>query len=271
MTGGQLFISGWEWHPSVIAGCLLLLAGYGGALRFRLDRHALFFGAGVATIFFALVSPLDPLSDNYLFSAHMVQHILLNMVAPPLLVLGLPTSLIRRFLSLPLMATAERILGQPVVAWCAGSITLWVWHLPSWYNATLENEAIHIFEHLTLMVTGTMMWWPVFTRLEERRLSTVRSIVYLLLASVPNGLLGIFFTFAHTPYYSGYAHPEDELGALSLIRDTWKLDQVSDQQLGGAIMWVVGSAIYLWAILVVVVRWFRESEVEGNTSPLIKK
>lgn len=260
MTGWQLFISGWEWHPSVIAGCVLLLAGYCTALRFRLDRHALFFCASVITIFLALVSPLDPLSDDYLFSAHMVQHILLNMVAPPLLVLGLPAVLMRRFLRVPLMTASEHLLGQPVFALCVGSLTLWAWHLPSWYNATLENDGIHIFEHLTLLVTGTMMWWPVFTRLDERRLSPVMSTVYLLLASVPNGLLGIFFTFAHTPYYSGYAHPNDELGALSLIRDTWKLDQISDQQLGGAIMWVVGSAIYLWAILVVVVRWFRKEE-----------
>ena len=80
----------------------------------------------------------------------------------------------------------------------------------------------------------------------------------------PTGLLGIIFTVASTPFYSGYDHPDDELGALSLIRDTWGLDQVDDQKLGGAFMWVIGSVIFFWAIMALVARWYREPDGESD-------
>jgi cytochrome c oxidase assembly factor CtaG len=151
-----------------------------------------------------------------------------------------------------------------VVAWVLGSGTLWVWHLPYLYNLTLANENIHIFEHITFLVTGTILWWPVFSPLRERRLAPLIAIVYLFLASLANGLLGIFFTLANTAFYTGYLHPDDELGALSLIRNTWGLDPVADQKLGGAFMWVIGSVIFLWAILVMVARWYSEGEADSD-------
>lgn len=264
MTGWKLFISAWEWHPSVIAGCVLLLAVYFAVTRGRAKINALFFVAGVVAMFLALVSPLDTLGDDYLFSAHMLQHILLDMVAPPLFVLGVPAGLVQHMLRPSPVAAMERVLGHPVVAWCLGSGMLVIWHLPVLFNATLENETIHIFEHLTFLVTGTILWWPVFTRFDNRRLAPMTSAIYLLLASVPNGLLGIFLTFCRTPLYAAYFHPGDELGALSLIRDRWGLDLLTDQQLGGACMWVIGSMIYFWAILVMVARWYRQPEAEAE-------
>ena len=264
MTGWQLFISAWEWHPTVIAGCLLLLVAYFAATRSRTDKSALFFVAGVVLMFLALVSPLDTLGDDYLFSAHMLQHILLNMVAPPFFVLGVPAWLLQRALRPPPVSALERVLGHPFVAWTLGSGTLAIWHLPALFDATLEHEDIHIFEHLTFLVTGTILWWPAFARMESRRLPSLKAALYLLLASVPNALLGIFLTFCRTPLYSGYLHPTDELGALSLIRGRWGLDPLTDQQLGGAFMWVIGSVIYGWAILALVARWYRQPETEED-------
>jgi len=235
---------------------------YAWVTRCREKILAVFFAAGVALMFLALVSPLDVLGDDYLFSAHMLQHILLNMVAPPLFVLGVPAWLLQRLLQRPPVSALERVLGHPAVAWSLGSGTLLLWHVPALFDATLENENIHIFEHLTFLVTGTILWWPVFARIETRRLAPMLSALYLLLASVPNALLGIYLTFCRTPLYVGYLHPSDEHGALALIRDRWGLDPLTDQQLGGAFMWVLGSAIYLWAILVMVVRWYRQPEPE---------
>ena len=260
MTGWELFSSTWEWHPSVIVGCVLLVVLYVAVTRGRTGTNAWFFMAGVVLMFLALVSPLDALGDDYLFSAHMLQHILLNMVAPPLFVLGVPAWLMQEILQRPPMAVAERVLGYPAIAWTLGSVTLLIWHVPSLFEAVLENENIHIFQHLTFLVTGTILWWPVFARLEDRRLAPMPSALYLLLASVPNALLGIFLTFCRTPLYAGYLHPHDEHGALALIRDQWGLDPLTDQQLGGAFMWVIGSVIYLWAILVMVARWYRQPE-----------
>jgi len=262
VTGWELFRSAWDFEPSIVAGSALLLGGYLLAVRFRMEQTTLFFVTGVVVMFLALVSPLDAIGDDYLFSAHMLQHILLDLAAPPLFVLGLPARLARRMLRPAPIVRAERILSRPVVAWFLGVGTLWIWHLPALYNLTLEKENVHIFEHLTFLVTGTILWWPVFTRLDERRLNPMFSVVYLVLASLANALLGIIFTISTTPYYAGYAHPRDELGALSLIRNTWGLSQIEDQQLGGAFMWVIGSMIFLWAIMVLVARWFREPEVD---------
>lgn len=101
MTGWELFKSAWDWEPSVVAGTVLLLAGYLAAVRFRFDGRTLCFVAGSLVMLLALVSPLDALGDDYLFSAHMLQHILLDLVAPLLFVLGCPASLIRRLLQWP--------------------------------------------------------------------------------------------------------------------------------------------------------------------------
>ena len=262
MTTGKLFATAWDFDPSIVVGCVLLLGLYFLAVRFRFDRFGATFAGGVAIMFLSLVSPIDALGDDYLFSAHMLQHIVLDLVAPALFVMGLPETMVRGWLRLRSIDRTERVLGAPVVAWFLGTGTLAIWHLPYLYNATLANEYIHIFEHITFLITGTILWWPVLSPIRERRLPAMTAVIYLILAGLANSLVGIFFTLANTAFYSGYLHPDDELGALSLIRNTWGLDPVADQKLGGAFMWVIGSVIFLAAILVMVARWFRE-EAEG--------
>jgi len=225
-------------------GCVLLQAAYLVVVRGSINRTTILFASGVLTMFLALVSPLDGLGDDYLFSAHMVQHMLLDFVAP---------------LFWPVMDRMERFLGYPALAWLLGNFTLWIWHAPVLYNATLEHEGIHIFEHLTMLVTGTIMWWPVFTTVDERRMRPMRGVIYVAALSLSNGVLGIIFTFLNTPLYPAYVHPEDLRGALSLIRGQWGLDPVADQQLGGAVMWVMGGVIGLWTIVMLVNRWYREN------------
>ena len=266
MSTWELFKSSWDWEPSVLVGTALLQAGYLVVVRSRLNRKTLCFTAGVAVMFLALVSPLDALGDDYLFSAHMLQHILLDLVAPLLFVLGTPERLVRQVLKWRVAARAERLLRHPAVAWGLGIGTLWAWHLPALYNLTLENETIHAFEHLTFLVTGTILWWPVFSPLETA-LAPLAGLVYLFLAALANGLLGAIFTIASTPFYPAYVHPPDDLHALSLIRRTWGLNPLADQQLGGAFMWVLGSLIFLGAILVVIARWYREAERETQPAP----
>ena len=262
MTGWKLLTSTWEWHPSVIIGCVLLLGAYLAATRFRLAATTAWFAGGVVTMFLALVSPLDPLSDDYLFSAHMMQHILLDMVVPLCFVLGMPADLVRSALRWRPAAVAERILGHPVVAWLLGTITLCIWHVPALYNATLESDSVHIFEHLTFLVTGTILWWPAFNRVPGLQLAPTMSVLYLGLAAMANGILGIVFSLSSTPYYEPYLNPKDELELLPLLRGKWGLYPLSDQQLGGGFMWVLGSVIYLWAIVVVVLRWYREADTD---------
>lgn len=264
MTGWELFWSAWNWEPTVVGGSALLLAGYLAAVRFRLDRTSALFAGGVAVMALALVSPLDELGDDYLFSAHMLQHILLDLVAPMLFVLGVPPSAGDRIARWRPAAAAERVLSTPVLAWFLGVGTLWIWHLPSLYDATLADETVHTFEHLTFLVTGTILYWPVLARAGSKTMAPMVAMAYLAIAAFAESVLGIVLTLATTPFYAGYAHPADPLGALSLIRQTWGLSQVADQQLGGVFMWAIGSATYLGAIMIVFVRWYREPEEDAD-------
>jgi putative membrane protein len=263
MTWWQL-LQCWEFEPSVVIGCTLLLAIYLFAVRFRFNFKTLSYTSGVLVIFLALTSPIDPLSDHYLFSAHMLQHMMLGTIAPPLLIAGLPASFVQAWLRFPFVARLERILGYAPLALIAGIGTIWVWHLPYLYNLALENERIHTFEHMMFIVTGTMLWWPVLKPIPDGRLAPMPAIFYMSIASTLAMILGIIFTLSDTPFYSFYTNPEDEIaGTLKLIREDWKLTQLDDQKLGGAIMWEPMGAIFLWAIMSAMVDWVKQSEHEA--------
>jgi cytochrome c oxidase assembly factor CtaG len=263
MTTWKLLFCTWEFHPTVVIGCAALLAVYMFFARGKFNRQTLNYSLGVLVLFLALVSPIDPLGDDYLFSAHMMQHMMLGIVAPVLLVAGIPESFARAWLKLPFISKIERFLGNPILALIVANATFWVWHLPSLYNLTLENETIHIMEHLMFIATGCMLWWPVFKPIPEGRLNPMSAIIYMGIAASLSTILGIIFTISDTPYYESYAHPHDELGALKLIREDWGLSQIADQQLGGAIMWEPAGAIFLWAMMVVITKWFKQDSELG--------
>ncbi len=250
----------WTWEPSVLLGCGALLALYVWAHRGRLTRAAWAFSAGVLVLMLALVSPIDTLGDHYLFSAHMLQHLLLVLAAAPLLITGMPASLLERIISWPPAARVESTLRQPVAAWLLGVGTLWVWHIPALYNAALGDEGVHIFQHLTFLAAASAFWWPVVAPLRESRLPPLAAAGYLLSASLANALLGIYLTFTPPGLYPAYLHPSDEYGILPTIRNDWGLSAANDQQLGGLLMWVPGGLVYLSAILGVLIGWYSAPE-----------
>ncbi|HBY95970.1 MAG: cytochrome c oxidase assembly protein [Ardenticatenaceae bacterium] len=271
MTTWQIFTSAWEWEPSIVVGCVALLVGYLAALRFRPTKAALWFAGGLLVLLLALVSPLDTLGDTYLFSAHMVQHLLLVLIVPPLLLLGIPPSLAERALQWPLAGRAERVLGQPLVAWLVGIVAIWVWHAPALYNAALNSEAIHIAEHLCFLVSATIFWWPVLMPLPGRRLAPLATLLYIVPAAMANTLLGILLAYSPLGLYPAYLSPEDTLGILPLLRDSWGLSPKADQQLAGLLMWVPGGLVYLAALLGVLARWFGSPETDeeyGEATPV---
>ncbi len=264
MSASQLIFSAWAWEPSVALGCAALLAGYFGLLRFRPDKKSLFFVAGVLVLFFSLVSPLDTLGDTYLFSAHMIQHLLMILFVPPLLLRGTPAWFVERVLCYPLLARLERVLRKPAIAWLLGIGTLWIWHWPLFYDAALGSEGIHIVEHLTFLVTATIFWWPVLSPVERSRITPIAGVLYLILASISNAALGIILTFATIGLYTPYLHPSGDARILSIIRDSWGVSASADQALGGIIMWVPGGLVFLSAALAMLARWYSmpEEDVE---------
>ena len=227
------------------------------------------FALGILVLVLALESPLDPLGDDYLFSAHMAQHLFLILIVPPLLLLGIPERAARKWLRVPLIAKAERILGRPVVAWSSAILVMTLWHVPVFYNFALAHETVHIFQHLSFLVTATMFWWPVLHPIPERRLAPGVAVLYLFAAAAENSVLGIILTFVAPGHYPAYLHPNDEYGALHLIRDVWQISPASDQRLGGLLMWIPGCSIYFIAILGILAHWYAQPDIDVETSPMI--
>ena len=213
MNGLGNLLRAWDFDPSIVIGCIALLAAYALAHRGDYSR-APWFVAGVVAMFLALVSPLDALSDEYLFSAHMLQHLILILIVPPLLILGLSEKFVRAILAVPMLARIERILAAPAVAWTLAMAVLWIWHWPALYDATLASEDVHIFEHLCFLVTATIFWWPIFAPVASAQMEPMLAIIYLATAMVANSVLGILLTFANPGLYSAYLHPADSLGIL---------------------------------------------------------
>lgn len=232
---------GWDWEPSVLIGCVALSAGYLAFTRGQ-ARNIWCFLAGVMVLLLDLVSPVDLLGDQYLFCAHIVQHFVLALVVPPLLIAGMPP------LRLPVL--------PPALSWSLGVGTMVFWHIPALFNAALANDGLHIVQHLSFLVTGTIFWWPIL----RRRYAPLTAMSYLFSACLTCSILGAAITFAKVGLYPAYLNPEDHLGLLPLIRGRWGLDARTDQQLGGLLMWVPGCFVYLTAILVTVGRWYGMKE-----------
>ncbi len=264
-------LTAWDWEPSIIVGCIGLLVAYAWAARFKFTKRAWVYLAGVIILFLALVSPLDTLSDIYLFSAHMIQHMLLILLVPPMLLLGIRRDMAEKAMRYPWVRRAEAFLSKPLLAWSAGVGVLWLWHWPPLYNAALANEQIHIMEHLCFLVGSTIFWWPVISPIEELRLEPLTAVVYTFGACSAHTVLGIILTFAPVGHYPAYMNPPDPYGILGVIRNKWGLSPQEDQQWGGLIMWVPACFVYLSFILATLARWYRlpEREVTVAVPPAV--
>ncbi len=260
-TAGGLLLTGWTFAPSVVAGLAVLVAGYlyaTGPLRRQRGwgppvtrGQAAAFFAGTAVTAFALLSPLDRIGDGYLFSVHMVQHMLLVMVAPPLWLLGTPGWLLRAALRAPAARRIGRWLTHPAVAFALFNVTFWLWHAPALYDATLRSEWLHAFEHLTFLATAVLNWFPILSPAPEElpRLSLPGQIIYLFVSCQPMVLLGAGLTFLRAPLYTPYLAAPRLFGLSALV----------DQQVGGLIMWLPGNGVYLLAISIAFYHWLEGS------------
>lgn len=257
----DLMLHGWEVHPTVVVGCLALLAWYLVATP-RRSPQVLAFVLGDTLLALSLISPVDPLGDQYLFSAHMLQHLVLILIVPPLLLLGLTPERVLQWRKHRSYRRTEAVLGKPSIAWTSNMLMMAVWHIPSLYNAANATTAVHVLEHLTFLVTACMFWWPIFTPIEAERMSAGTAMLYLFGAAVVSTLLGILITFLPVGHYEPYLHPEDELGALHLVRDVWGISAAEDEKLAGLLMWVPGCTVYFVVMLLELGRWYRTPDAD---------
>lgn len=239
-------------------------------VKFRLDRNTWLFLSGSLIMLLALISPIATLGETYLFSVHMVQHLLLMIVAVPLMILGTPAKLTARLMRWRPLRNLADVVRIPMIAWLIGVSTLWVWHWPPFYNLTLESRTVHILEHLSFVVSSTIFWAALLHPLDRYRLKMIPAFIYLLTGGMINTLLAILITFAPPGLYPYYLNPRDPLGALHLIRNDWGIDPAMDQQMGGAVMWVAGGMIFTLILLVTLARWYA-SDKEKSYEPIIHK
>jgi putative membrane protein len=245
MTTYQFLTTAWRWSYIPLLFCALALVGY--FLAFGRRGRLAWLGAALAVFLFALVSPLSALADGYLFSAHMVQHILLVLIVPALLLLSLPRSF-----SLPRWLTG---FTHPFVGWLAGVGAMWLWHAPALCNAAITSRAVSAIQTTSLLLMGSVFWWQVLAPGDAERLTPGAGIAYLFTACTACSILGIIVTFAPVSICPVYQQPADRLGILGTIRGDWGLTSDKDQQVGGLLMWVPMCLIYLAAILAQLARW----------------
>jgi putative membrane protein len=259
--GPQELGTAWTFDPPVVAG--LVLSGWLYARGVRRLRQRVrpgrgisrwrvrCFGAGLSATAVALISPMAA-AGGALFSAHMLQHMVLMLIAAPLLVLGAPVRVtlwafdreqrraIGRVVRRPWLHEVWRALTHPATAWMVHAIALWVWHLPALFTLTLRSEAVHAAQHVSFFATALLFWWVVAAPGRGRRLVGGAAVLYVFTTAVHTAALGALLTFLEVPLYPEYAR-----GAA-----LWGLTPLEDQQLAGLLMWVPGGILYLTAALI---------------------
>jgi putative membrane protein len=247
---------GFTVHPSTVIGIAALAALYvwrarkGPAGGPSAGQRAAF-ASGLAVLFLTLNGPLHDLSDSYLFTAHMAQHLVLTMLVTPLLIAGTPDWMLRPALRIPgVFAIAKRITTAPA-AFAIFNITLVVWHLPPLYNLAMANHDVHIGQHLCFLVASTIMWWPLMSTMPELpRLSYPKQMLYAIALSLPMSVVAIVLTYAETTLYPAYA-------AAPRI---WGITPLQDQSYGGLLMWIPGGMIFFGVASVRFFQWAASEE-----------
>ncbi len=276
-TAGPAFA--WTFEPAVSLSVIALGAGYLVGLR-RLRRRrstppvastwrrAAFVG-GVAAIVVALMSPLDGLSGE-LLSAHMGQHLVLVLLAAPLLVLSTPSVVLSMALPVPTRRALRRlaahgpahalrrVASQPLTAWTVHVAVMWAWHVPSLYEAAIRNEALHAIEHASFLGTALLFWWVLLSGSPagRRAIAAGPDVLYAVSAGVQGSMLGALLTFATSPLYRTYVEPAARHGVSAL----------QDQQLAGLLMWVPAGVVYMAVAAALFVRWLGSVEDEARVA-----
>jgi len=253
----------WSVHPSTVIGLAALGALYLWQARSADAEHPLsvarkisFFSA-LLVIFGSLNGPIHDLSDTYLFSAHMVQHLLLTMLMPPLIIYGVAGWMLRPLLRNRTVFAIARRVTKPIACFVIFNLVIALWHLPVFYNAAMANHNIHIVEHLMFMSAAVLMWWPITSQLPELpRLSYPGQMLYCFLMILPMSIIAIYISMAEQVLYPAY----------SVAPRISSLSPLDDQLLGGLIMWVPGGLLFMVIMTVVFFKWAARGEDDAASA-----
>ena len=237
----------WDVHESLVIGTLLAVVAFTWAIgpgRIRWGwsavpatprQRGLFYGT-MALMYLTLDGPLHHLADELLFSAHMQQHMILQLVWAPLIVIAVPPWLWRALLRPRPVLVLARVFSRPMTAFLTYNAIVFGWHIPPLYNLALTTHAWHIVQHLMFMSSAVLMWWVMIAPLPEFRATYARRMVFVLANMLAMKVLGLIISLSDEVLYTFYlAQPR-----------AWGLDALGDQQLGGMLMWLPGGGL-LWA------------------------
>ena len=285
LHAGGVDPTGWLWsdwniEPTIAIGLLALVAGYlfvtrtdarstsappspgAGVSEERVNGEGLTartvstgqrvsFVTGAVVLFIALGPPLDDWSDHYLLLAHMVQHLLLIMLAAPLMLYGTPAWVLEPLTRNRVTNTIGYWLTRPVVAYAVANTVFVLWHVPMFYEMALRSQPVHVFEHVTMLATALLAWWPTLGPLPQwPRLALPLHSLYYFAMTLPGTAVGAFITFADPGLYAPYDTAQRIFG----------IDLATDQQAAGLLMWVALGTIYLLLITFSFFRWVSREE-----------
>ena len=248
MSTQQFLTSAWTWNLAVLVSSGIALAAYLWA--FGMNRRIGYLLGALVVFLFTLTSPVNVLAaGGYLFSAHMLQHILLLLIVPALVLMSLPRSVS--------FGPRRWLIPNPFVGWICGVGAMWLWHARPLCNAAVSSRFVSAAQISSLLLLGAIFWRQILAPREDERLSPPGAVLYLFSACVACSILGILITFSPVRVCPIYAQPAaDHLGISNLVQSSWGITPEKDQQIGGLLMWVPMCLIYLAAIIAQLARWF---------------
>lgn len=257
-----------SWHFDVVITIFVVAVAimYLYITRFKITHNYVYFFSGLALMLVTLASPLHVIGMHYLFSAHMITHIMLLLIAGPLLVAGIPEN---NRLQQWLQTVSKLLYKAPFIAWMLGVSVMWLWHIPALFTLLVSTHEsmmnflsyAHIF---SLLVAGIVFSWPLLNPYVRYHLNALHGVFYLSSACVFCSLLGLLITFAPQGLYTGYIMHD---AALQTVRTQWGISAAMDQQIAGLIMWVPCCMIYLTGAMLLLKKWFSEKDDEAVLIP----
>jgi cytochrome c oxidase assembly factor CtaG len=254
MTTFDIISSYWQFNVAAIVLAAVLVVLHIRSNGNWLTHTGPLFLTALALLLLVTMSPLASLGHEYLFSAHMIQHVILLLIIPPLLLTGIDKKILTGLAQQPWFKKTGNILFKPSVSWLFGVGSMWVLHIPAVYTTMAKSPVLMSVQMLLLLFFGIIFIWPVYAPVPLKKLDPLESVVYLFTACIGCTILGILITFTPFSLYGACLtgqNPE----VLALIRFNWGITPDVDQQAGGLIMWVPACMVYLTNIIITLGRW----------------
>jgi putative membrane protein len=264
----------WHWHPDpniidgLVATTILYFLAVGPVRSWLAPearypvKNVIFFSLGTLALWLAVATPLDEISEQYLFSAHMLQHILIIYPVAFFWLLGMPPWLLRPFFAMEWSRPLARFFTKPGPAFVTFNAMFYLWHLPAFYDWALRDSKIHFIEHATFLFTAFLLWWPLVHPLKEQKVfHPGGQLLYLLAGSIIQMPIFGFLAFSNTIFYETYRN------APRIFK--W-MDPLADQQMGAILMKITAMLVMFGAMIVIFGRWYYKQE-GSRRRPLGKK